>query len=65
MTLRVPGSFAFTKPVHGFLVGGFMPITECSDVAKILQWFSYGIAGYHLTPECADKLKEHIDLLTD
>ena len=42
-----------------------MPITECSDVAKILQWFSYGIAGYHLTPECADKLKEHIDLLTD
>ena len=26
-----------------------MPITECSDVAKILQWFSYGIAGYHLT----------------
>ena len=42
-----------------------MPITKCSDVAKILQWFSCGIAGYHLTPECADKLKEHIDRMTD
>ena len=42
-----------------------MPITECTDVANIMRWFSNGIAGFHLTPECAAKLKEHIDRMTD
>ena len=41
-----------------------MPITECTDVANIMRWFSNGIAGFHLTPECAAKLKEHIDRMT-